>query len=199
MKIIHESFLQKGIVVLIFLAFLTPLIISPFGAFFISVYPKTLFFRLIIEIAFLLYIFLLFKNKNYLPKFSFISFFISLYFFILLISSVFGFNLGRSFWGNMERWEGLILQLHLLLFFFIITAVLRQKHWVEIFKFAVCVSAGVSISGILQKISFFKFLNRVDDLRISGTILNPDFFCRLCGIGFFSLSFRFVQRREQSF
>jgi len=170
------NFLLIGIKVGVILILLTPLVLGPFGLS-LSNYPKTIFFRTLVEIIFVFYLLLVFFDPKYLPKISILVLAVSLYAGVLLLTSFLGFNFFRSFFGDLYRVEGVILYLHLLTFFLIIISIFPKKEdWFLFFKITAIVSAFSSFAGILQKLGIFQFYGLGLPGRISGTWTNPDFF-----------------------
>jgi len=162
----------------IFAVLLTPLILGPFGINFAE-YPKALFFRCGIEVLFVLYLSLVLFNTKYLPKKSILTASIVLFIAIMTISSIFGVNFTRSFFGTMQRGEGLILHFHLLAFFVIITSVFSgKKDWLNLLKASVIVSGISSLAAILQQIGACSFYSMYKNFstRLTGTLSNPDLF-----------------------
>ncbi len=159
----------------IFLILFTPLIIFS-GVSYPNVFPKTIFFRTIVEIIFIFYILLvLYKKKLYLPKLSPLFLSILVFVGILTISSIFGVNFYRSFWGTAERAEGLVTYFHLLLFFVILISVFRKKeNWFWLLKSTVFVSFLVGLSVVIEKLRIFNFFN-TDPSRPSGVLGNSTF------------------------
>ena len=146
-KTIFLKIIKIGVILILF----TPLVLGPFGLS-LSNYPKTVFFRTLVEIIFIFYLLLIFFNSKYLPRFSPLVLAYSAFVGILIISSFFGINFYRSFWGDLHRAEGLILHLHLLVFFLILISIFPKKDdWLLFFKLSVIISAFSSFAGILQK------------------------------------------------
>ena len=97
----------KILQVLLFAALITPLLLSS-KFFFPYISSKTFYFRLIIEIAFGLYLWIVFKNASFRPKWSWIERALVIYVAIVFVTSLIGINFYRSFWGNVERGEGIL-------------------------------------------------------------------------------------------
>lgn len=172
----YKEILLKGIRIGVILILFTPLVLGPFGLS-LSNYPKTVFFRTLVEIIFILYLILLFLDSQYLPKISPLVLVISLFVGILFLSSLTGVNFHLSFFGELHRAEGVILHLHFLIFFLILISIFKEKKdWFLFFKLAVIVSALSSFAGILQKLGIARFYGLDLPSRISGTWTNPDFF-----------------------
>lgn len=172
----RQNFLLKAIKTGVILILFTPLILGPFGLS-LSNYPKTVFFRTLVEIIFIFYLLLILFVPRYLPGISVSLVVVSIYIGILLLTGITGFNFGRSFFGDLHRVEGIILHIHLLVFFLVLLSVFRQKEdWILFFKLSVIVSAFSSFAGVLQKLQLAKFYGVSLPERISGTWANPDFF-----------------------
>ena len=171
----YENALLKTIKIGIFLALFTPLILGPFGMTF-SAYPKAVFFRTIVEIIFILYLLLILLNSRYLFKISPLVLAVFVFLVMLFLSGLLGFNFQRSFFGELERGEGIILYLHLTLFFLILISIFDKKEeWFRLLKLTLIISAISSLAGILQKLNVYSFYG-IDKPRVSGTLVNPDFF-----------------------
>lgn len=170
-----KEILIRAIKIGIVLVFFTPLVLGPFGLN-MSEYPKAVFFRSLIEIIFVFYLFLIFLNRAYIPKKSILLFSIILFDVILIVASIAGINFYRSFFGDMQRGEGIILHLHLLALFVILISIFRKKEdWLLPLRATVIVSGLSSIAGVFQQFKIFTFYN-VSPGRLSGTLSNPDFF-----------------------
>jgi len=79
----------------------------------------------------------------------------------LFLSALRGFNFSRSFWGTMERMDGLFTQLHLFAMFLVLTGVFkRRKDWINILKFVVFLSIPLFIAAILQRGKIFAFFSK---------------------------------------
>ena len=155
---------------------LTPLVLGPFGLTF-SAYPKAVFFRFLVEIIFIFYLILVFLNQRYLPKSSPIFWSILLFLVILVSAGLTGINFHRSLFGDPERAEGIILHIHLFIFFLILASIFKdRKEWIGLLKTAVVVSGISSFVGVLQKYGVGTFYGIDVSERVSGTLSNPDFF-----------------------
>lgn len=179
----------------IFFCLFTPLIIYN-GVSYPTIFPKTIFFRTIVEIIFIFYILLILFKKQYLPKLSPLFLSILVFMGILTISSIFGINPYRSFWGTGERSEGLITFFHLLLFFTILISVFKEKNdWFRFLKFTVFISFLVGLSAIIQKLRIFSFYS-TDPSRPSGVLGNPDFVPGFLIFGIFLALYFILQEKK---
>ena len=172
-KIINIYLLQIikiGIFIIIFLPFLVN-----HNFLFPFVFPRTIAFRLIIEICLALYLFLIFLNRNFRPQWSVMLVLITGFIGLMIITSFFGVDWHHSLWSSTERSEGIISWLHFLAFFVILVNILKTKEdWLQLFKLIV-------VAGWLQTIyafgQFFKSSYTIlgTGQRISGTLGNPAF------------------------
>jgi len=95
-----------------------PTYFCPFNLFFPYITGKAIYFRILVEIAFLLTLLLVFKNTNYLPKKDEYVFWSSvLLVFVMLLLIPFSYRPYLSFWGNAERMEGFWGLLHFFMWF----------------------------------------------------------------------------------
>ncbi|MFA6411017.1 MAG: O-antigen ligase family protein [Candidatus Buchananbacteria bacterium] len=181
----------------LFIIFALPLIfISNF--FFPFIVPKNLIFRLIVEISFLFYLVLAFRFPIYRPKINFLNVAVLTYFVVLAITSAVGLYFARSFWGNYERMDGLLNQFHFLIYFIILTSVLKSKEeWYQLISFSLGSALIMSLFALGQKLNF-AFLIQTDNVRLAGTIGNAAFFASyLVFHFFFILFFLFKPKRFQ--
>lgn len=186
--------IKTGVILILF----TPLVLGPFGLS-LSNYPKTVFFRTLVEIIFIFYLLLIFFNSKHLPRFSPLVLVYSAFVGILIISSFFGINFYRSFWGDLHRAEGLIFHLHLLVFFLILISIFPKKDdWLLFFKLTVIVSGLSSLAGMLQKAGLASFYGLGLPSRISGTFTNPDFFAPYIVLAIFIGIFLLVKEKKKN-
>ena len=119
----------------IFIILCLPLFLSS-KYFFPFIAPKNIIFRIIVEALFILYLFLAFYRKEFRPKFNKLIIAVALYFFVILLSTIFSVNVNRSLWSNFERMEGLIGQIHLFLYFIVLVNIFKkEKDWNAFFLF----------------------------------------------------------------
>ena len=119
--------------------------------FFPFITTKGFFFRVIVEILFFLWVFVLVFDKKYRPKLTPVLVAVSATFFFLVLSTFFGEQPYRSFWSNYERMEGLIGHIHLFAYFLIVSTIFRtKKDWKWFFAAMVTSSLAVAFYGLLQ-------------------------------------------------
>lgn len=149
-----------------YLALFTPLILAK-DFFFPFVSPKTIFFRIIVDIIFIAYLLLVINNRKYLPKFNALNIAVTVFLGILVLTSFTGINFEKSFWSTFERMTGLLTFFHLFAFFIILTSVFKErKHWERILMVSILV-------GLL--LSSYVLLSDDASTRGGGTLGNTSF------------------------
>ncbi|MBI5138683.1 MAG: O-antigen ligase family protein [Candidatus Vogelbacteria bacterium] len=113
--------------------FVTPFIafIVPYSTFFPFITGKNFVFRILVEIIFALWLVLCLHDKSYWPRKSWIMWSATTFVIVLAIADIFGANQERSFWSNYERMEGLVMHLHLFMYFLMASSVMVAYSSVE--------------------------------------------------------------------
>ena len=110
----------------VYFSLLTPLVVVS-GFFYSFIVPKTIYFRIIVEIIFAVYLILILSFPKYRPKINTLSISIFIFILVSILTSVLGVDLQRSFWSVYERETGLFTLLHLYAFFVVLSNVFRNK------------------------------------------------------------------------
>ncbi len=161
------KFLRLGIVAVFFI----PLIYSS-ATIFPFIFPKSLAFRLLIELLLAPYLYLILINPAYRPKRSNILVAIFAFFGVEILATIFSADSLRSFWGNHERMMGLYAYTHVVLFFLISISIYRTKEeWRGLIFYALLAGALVTGVGYIQYFSK-SFLHEVQGGRIYSTLGN---------------------------
>lgn len=138
---IYFSIIEWGV----YLALFTPLVFAK-NYFFPFVSPKTIFFRIIVDIIFIVYILLVVSNPRYRPKLNLFTISITVFLGILILTSITGINFERSFWSTFERMTGLLTFFHLYVFFIILTSCFKErKYWERILNVSIIVGVLLSL------------------------------------------------------
>jgi O-antigen ligase/tetratricopeptide (TPR) repeat protein len=193
-----KEYLIKAVQIGIAASLFIPLVLlSYFGITPYDESSKALIFQCLVEVTFLFYLYLVLLDKNYLPKKSILLLTTSVFFLIEIISAIFGLNFYRSFFGNLTRGDGIVLHLHLLVFFVILVSIFKEKsEWINLFRISAVVSAISSIVAILQKFKLFQ-LSNLEPIRMSGTFVNSDIFGDFVAISIFLNIFVFTTERKK--
>jgi len=169
--------IRAALVVVLYAILLTPLLVSS-RYFFPFITTKTLYFRLLIEIAAALYLILLAADIRFRPVWNKVSKAVTIYLGIVFVTAITGLNFYRSFWGNTERGEGVITFIHVVALFIILLSVFRTwKEWERYFTASVLVSLASALYATAQKLGWdISFVLAGDVSRISATIGNAAFY-----------------------
>ena len=149
---------QKTITNLFKYPIITGLFIIPFiplyvanGLFFPFIGGKAFVFRIIVEIVFALWLVLIWRDKSYAPRFSWMTGVVTIFAVVALLADLLGFNPLRSIWSNFERMEGWMTIIHLWGYFMVLTSVFTEKKWWDRFFHITLFSALITaIYGIVQ-------------------------------------------------
>jgi len=134
------------------LAFLPLLIYT--GLLFPYTFTKVIFFEVIGLLLLICLAYLIFKREFCFAKKNYLFYVWLIFVGFLFLSSVFGENFYRSFWGNFERMEGIIVYLFLSIYFLAVIIAFRKKEeWYKFFRLNVIVGLLVCGYGFLQKLS----------------------------------------------
>lgn len=129
-----------------YLVMFVPLVVYRYS-FFPFVTPKTIYFRILVEIMLAAYLFLMLLFPRYRPKSNIILISILIFIFVLILTSVSGINFERSFWSTYERMTGIFTFLHLLAFFVILTSTFKERgDWEKILAVSVLVGVILCIT-----------------------------------------------------
>lgn len=119
--------------------------------FFPFITSKAFYFRILIEVAVAAWIVLIFLDRKYRPRFSWLGAGVLAFVAWMFIADAFAISAAKAFWSNFERMEGWMLLIHLLGFFFVASSILRvEKKWRAWFLTSLGVSVILSGYALLQ-------------------------------------------------
>ncbi|MFH0755581.1 MAG: O-antigen ligase family protein [bacterium] len=115
---------------------------------------KNFLFRIIVEIIFALWVYLIFIDAKYRPKFSWISVSVGAFVFIMAIADIFAVNPIKAIWSNYERMDGFITLGHLIMYLFVFASIMKtEKNWLWFFRSSVITSSIMIIFVISEWVS----------------------------------------------
>ena len=168
---------KKNIILYMILGglFLVPFI--PFivlhGTFFPFITGKGFIFRILVEIVFGLYLILAFSDKNYRPKFSWITKSVLFFTLVTLVADLFSANVYKSLWSNYERMEGFVLIIHLAAYYIVASSVLNASLWKKFWNISIFSSVIMSFYGVFQLLG--KLTINQGGVRLDGTFGNATY------------------------
>jgi O-antigen ligase len=146
-----EKYLKNIIYILIVGAFVSCLFIFK-SWIFPYITSKAIPFRIMIELMSLAYLILALKYPKYRPQKSWILYSLLIFTGIAIVTSALGINPRLSFVGDLERMWGINMWVHLLLFFVVISSVLKsKKEWFIFLNFSLIIASYIAIYGYLQR------------------------------------------------
>jgi len=142
---IFISFYRIGI----FLILLSPLLLSA-DFFFPFLGAKMFYFMFFSGAVFFFWLFLAFLYPSFRPRFNIVIIALLIYFFFLILASIFGINPLKSFWSDFERMSGVIELLYFLRFFFVLISCLKkQEEWLGVLMLSVIIAVIISLFFIM--------------------------------------------------
>lgn len=175
--------LDKLIIYGVWLALLTPLVFLSLGAVPLTA-SKTIFFELLTAILLLAVSWQAFKKrtKTYLTP---ISIGLGVFLLVQFLAAILGVDLQHSFWGSLERFDGLWLWLHLGAWFLIIHTILdTQQKWLAGWRVIFLSGVAAALIGAGQAFGLLRLLTNDD--TILGTFGNPSYLGIFLAFSFFA-------------
>ncbi len=166
------TIIKLGIIIILFL----PLLVYR-PVLYPYVFSKILSFQVIVEIIFVIWLFLaLYAGKKYRPDWKTpLVIALSLFMGILFLTSLTSVDFAKSFWSTQERMNGVITLLHFYVFFIVLISTFKnKKDWQRIIWASLICSFFVGMYGIGQKFGL-EFLLKNSAIRMSATLGNPIF------------------------
>jgi O-antigen ligase len=148
----------------LFLGLLVPLIVDK-STIFPFIFSKIIFFRVIVDIAVLLFLWTLWKNKKEYITLRWTDILLLAFVLWSVISSLWGVDLQYSWWTGQERMSGLVSILHFVAYLYLLVNIFSAKDWVYFLR-------GILLVGLiifLKSIGEFSNVNH----RVAGTLGNP--------------------------
>lgn len=144
--------------------------------FFPFISTKVFLFRIVVEALVLLYLVLNWASDEYRPRVNWLTGFAAVFILIATISSFFGPDFYRSFWGDIERGDGVLLWLHLLAFLVVLTGAIRSsREWAVFLDISLGVAVLMSAFAIGQAMQSQALLATSGE-RVDAALGNPAFF-----------------------
>lgn len=159
-------------------AFLPIVVSSRF--FFPFITPRTFAFRILVEIAVVLYVALALREPKFRPRWTALHVAVLAYLGVVVVASLLGINPSRSFWGNAERAEGILTLAHVVAFFCLASWTIRRwEDWRRLMLVSLGVSVLTAVYGLAQifnQETLFGVIRIIGTGRPASTIGNASFF-----------------------
>lgn len=144
-----EKKLLISIKTLVYLSFLMPLLVMGDTFIFPFVFPKAIYFRILVEIMLGLYLIICLINKDYRPKKTPLLLALGSLLLALFLACLFGVDFQRSLWGNHERMSGWFTLIHFGAYFVMIASVFKSwPEWKWLLRWSLLISLVVGVTGL---------------------------------------------------
>ncbi len=188
----ETKILYKILKFVLFALLLTPIWVWS-GFLFPFITSKVVYFRLGVELALVFYLPLALKYPGLRPQWNWLTRMVWIYLGVMLVMSIFGVNFYKSFWGTLERGEGVLTMLHFGVYFSMLTAVFQSKRdWRRYITVALIVISFTGVLSIGQMVcgpgnynGLCTFVPPAQGSRISATIGNSAFYAAFMLFGMF--------------
>ncbi|NQV88106.1 MAG: O-antigen ligase family protein [Parcubacteria group bacterium] len=133
--------------------FLIPFIvfIVDYSQLFPFITGKNFLFRFLIEIAFGAWMMLALLNEKYRPKKSILLTSVIIFVGLMFVANILGVEPRKSFWSNLERMDGWITLIHLLVYTLVLSSLLNTKRlWKMFWNTTIIASFGVGLFAVSQ-------------------------------------------------
>ncbi len=162
------------------------LLLIPFISLYVSheiIFPfvvgKNLAFRILTELALVLWLGCIIIHKKYRPQSSLMLRLVLGFTAIIGLANLLGVNSYRSFWSTFERMDGYITILHLCAYFILIQSMFKtKKDWLFLLNSFTLVGLILTWYVIWEKAGIVGYLPR--DGRPVGTLGNPSYIASYC-------------------
>jgi tetratricopeptide (TPR) repeat protein/O-antigen ligase len=119
--------------------------------FFPFITGKAFFFRIVVEVALMVWLIIVVRDRSYLPQSNSLLLVTSLFTLAVLVSDFLGLSALKSIWSNFERMEGWIMIIHLWAYTVMLCGVMRdRKNWHNLFNVSLAISAIVAGHALFQ-------------------------------------------------
>ena len=180
---LNEKLYQKILQIVFFISLFSPLIVDR-RLFFPYVTTSALFFRMVVELLFVLWIIFVMLYPKYRPRFNLLISAIGVYLLALLASVIFGQVTYLSFWGDAERMMGFFGILHFFALFLVGTSIFRDKKDLKnLIKIFTISSLLVALYAILQRLGLTSI--KPSEMRVVATVGNAGVLAAYMIFGFF--------------
>ncbi|MDD5625814.1 MAG: O-antigen ligase family protein [Patescibacteria group bacterium] len=140
------------------------------------IFGKVIFFRILVEIIFAAWLFLAIYNNNYRPNWrNPLIFSLTIFMGVLVLTTLTGVDISRSFWSTQERMTGVLTLFHFYAWFLILTSCFKKwQDWRKLIWTSLICSFFIGLYGLGQKFGL-KFLLKENNPQMTATLGNPIF------------------------
>src|SRR3989344_2013985 len=122
----NKNIIGWAIKIGLFIVPVLPLVVTK-SLFFPFITGRNFIFRILIEILFVLWLWLMMTDSKYQPRMSGIIYAFTAFIVILFLATIFSISPSKSFWSSFERMEGFFGMWHYFLYFLILISVFKNN------------------------------------------------------------------------
>lgn len=180
-----KDFRESVAHVLLYAALITPLIVGSSFSIFPFIFPKVMYFEIVVGLFAAVVIPLIIKNERYSVK-NIYAGAMGVYALVLGVSGALAFDSSRAFWSNFERMTGVVFIWCAILFSVLATAYLSANitKLRGFLSYLAGISVIVAMTGIAQRLDPTILMHQ--GTRVAGTFGNPIY------LGGFSAQFALI-------
>lgn len=187
---------RKALIGVLFALPILPLIVID-GLFFPFITGKAFFFRMLVEVAVALFIYLLVTDKRYRLQITPLNIVFGAFVVVMFLADLLGVHVVRSIWSNFERMEGWITLVHLWGLLIVFEHVLHAENlWRRFLQMTLGVSVAVGLYGILQLMGVFT-INQ-GGVRLDATLGNATYLAVYALFHVFLAGIAYVQKPSRN-
>jgi len=198
-KVPLSNYLSRAILILGCIVPFLPLVVD-YDYYFPYIFLKSIQFRIAVQAMAFIYSVLALISPPHRPRFRRISYALMIYFGVMLLSSLPGVSSGSwdSWWGDFARMGGMFAQLHLLIYFLVLSQSLKQeREWMTLFAASLLSGVFLGLTGLIQYLGLdFLYRFSPEKIRVEGATGNPNFFAAHMLLNFF-LAIYFLARKDR--
>ena len=162
--------------------------------FFPFITGKAFVFRILVELAFAIWLILAIRNSEYRPRVSLVLTLSTIFVAIIGLADFFGENPIKSIWSNFERMEGWVTLIHLWAYLVVVGSSFKTKKiWGNFLNTSLLASAILSFYGIFQLLGFFEVHQGAS--RLDATLGNSAYFAVYLLVHIFLALFLLAKRK----
>lgn len=143
--------------------------------FFPYITGKNFAFRILVEVGFASWALLALIDRDYRPRWSWITVAIATLVGVMLFATVFGEYPAKSFWSNFERMEGWVTLAHFFMYFLVLGAIIKNETLWNRFLNTALVAAVIMSLYALSQIAGVSEVSQGVAWRVDGRLGNSSY------------------------
>lgn len=157
--------------------FLVPfvLLIVSASMFFPYITGKNFAFRILVEIGFAAWALLALIDRDFRPRFSWITAAIASLVVVMLLAAILGEYPAKSIWSNFERMEGWVTLVHFFMYFLVLSTIMKSEVLWNRFLNTALIAASIMSLYALSQIAGVSDVSQGTAWRVDGRLGNSSY------------------------